>query len=200
MIFGVDIGGVNIKVTCLDRMEGQVKVQSGSFIFKGRGEMIEKLISLVPHPDIVVITQTMCASRRFFSSFREGTHYIVDLTERLFGEKVRYLGLSYKLYGPEEAKKDYLNVACRNWVATCYLTSYLNLFENGLVVDCGTTSTDIVPVLGSTPVTLDDNDRFYTRLKTGELFWSGLYFTRTQCQPPLFLMMKNSRSNQLQDP
>ncbi|MBU7036931.1 MAG: hypothetical protein HXS52_03290, partial [Theionarchaea archaeon] len=63
------------------------------------------------------------------------------------------------------------------WVATCYLTSYLNLFEDGLVIDCGTNSTDIVPVLNSRPMTLDDNDQGYTRTRTGELLWSGLYFT-----------------------
>jgi probable H4MPT-linked C1 transfer pathway protein len=120
----------------------------------------------------------MCVNRSLFSSAKEGTHYIVDLGERLFGDKVRYLGLSYRLYTAKEAKEQYLNVACRNWVATCYLASpYLGLFENGLVLDCGTNSTDIVPVLNSTPITLDDNDQEYTRFKTGELLWSGLYFT-----------------------
>ncbi len=188
MIFGVDIGGVNIKITILDHTDECIKVKSTFFPFKDKADMIENLVSLVPHPDFVVITQTICARRNVFSSAKEGTHYIVDITERIFGEKVRYPGLSYRLYGPEEAKKHYLDVACRNWVATCYLTSYLRLFENGLVIDCGTNSTDIVPVLDSTPVTLDDNDRGYTRLKTGEVFWSGLYFTQVQSISPTVVL------------
>lgn len=188
MIFGVDIGGVHAKITSLDQTDRNLRVKSAIFPFKGKADMIEKLVSLIPHPDLVVITQTVCASRQYFSSAKEGTHYVVDLTERLFGEKVRFPGLSYKLYGPEEAKKHYLDVACRNWVATCYVTSYLKLVENGIVVDCGTNSTDIVPVLGSTPVTLDDHDQGYTRLRTGELFWSGLYFTSIQSISPTVVL------------
>jgi probable H4MPT-linked C1 transfer pathway protein len=187
MLLGVDIGQMNIKITSLEMVECP-RIRSVSFPFSEIGEMVEKLVFFVPHPDLVIITQTMCASRNFFSSLKEGTHYIVDLTERLFGEKVRYPALSYKLYMPEEAKKHYLDVACRNWIATCYLTSYLNLFEDGLVVDCGTSSTDIVPVLNSAPVTIDNNDQGYTRLKTGELFWSGLYFTRVQSISPTIVL------------
>lgn len=178
MVFGVDIGGVNIKITQLTTRDEHLRLKSVSFPFAGRGAMIENLITSITRPDLVIITQTLCANRTLFSSAREGTHYIIDMTERLFGEKARYLGLSYHLYNAQEAKKKYLEVAGRNWVATCYLaSSYLNLFENGLVLDCGTNSTDIVPVVDSVPVTLEDNDRGYTRLKTGELLWSGLYFT-----------------------
>ncbi len=178
MIFGVDIGGVNIKITQLTTRDEHLGVKSISFPFAGKGSMIENLITTITSPDLVVITQTLCANRSLFASAREGTHYIIDITERLFGEKARYPGLSYYLYNAQEAKKKYLDVAGRNWVATCYLASpYLKLFENGLVLDCGTNSTDIVPVINSKPVTLEDNDQGYTRLKTGELLWSGLYFT-----------------------
>ncbi|MBU7046858.1 MAG: hypothetical protein HXS54_10525 [Theionarchaea archaeon] len=188
MIYGVDIGGVHIKITSLDQTHDPPKAKSAFFPFKGKAEMIEKLISLVSHPDLVVITQTLSASRNFCSSAEEGTHHIVDLTERLFTGKVRYVGLSYRLYTPEQAKEHYLDVACRNWVATCYITHYLNLFEEGLVIDCGTNSTDIVPIIDSVPITLDDNDRGYTRLATGEIFWSGLYFTHVQSLSPTLVM------------
>lgn len=178
MIFGVDIGGSNIKLTQLTKVDEHVEAKSMSFHCASKGKIVERLIFSINRPDFVVVTQTACVNRSLFPSAKEGTHYIVDLTERLFGDKVRYLGLSYRLHTPREAKEHYLNVACRNWVATCYLASpYLDLFENGLVLDCGTNSTDIVPVLNSTPVTLDDNDQEYTRFKTGELLWSGLYFT-----------------------
>ncbi|MBU7019536.1 MAG: hypothetical protein HXS41_00630 [Theionarchaea archaeon] len=177
MIFGIDIGGANIKLTQLNSEDNRLEVTPISYPFLGKGKMIEDLIFSIRNPDVVVVTQTLCISRQLFSSAREGTHYIIDVTERLFGDRVRYLGLSYSLYTASEAREHYLKVACRNWVATCFLASYLNLFEDGLVIDCGTNSTDIVPVLNCTPVTLDDNDQAYTRFKTGELLWSGLYFT-----------------------
>lgn len=177
MIFGVSIKETKIEITSLE-MNADPEIKSIRFIFTETENMIEKLVFSINRPDFVVVTQKICVNRSLFSSAKEGTHYVVDLTERLFGDKARYLGLSYRLHTPREAKEHYLNVACRNWVATCYLASpYLDLFENGLVLDCGTNSTDIVPVLNSTPVTLDDNDQEYTRFKTGELLWSGLYFT-----------------------
>jgi probable H4MPT-linked C1 transfer pathway protein len=173
MVFGVDIGGANIKITQLDGL----KVRSTLLPFVGKGDLIEKLIYSVTDPDLVVLTQTMCARRKLFSSSKEGTHYIIDMTHRLFGDRVKYLGLSYTLYGADEAKKKYLDVAGRNWVGTCYLVSYLGIGEDCLVIDCGTNSTDVVPVLHNNPVTIDDEDKEYTRLKTGELLWSGLFFT-----------------------
>ena len=177
MIFGVSIKETIIEITALE-MNGHPKIKSVWSSFTKREDIIEKLIFSIKCPDLVVVTQTMCVNRQLFSSAKEGTSYIVDVTERLFGDTVRYLGLSYQLYTPRKAKEHYLDIACRNWVATCYVASpYLKLFENGLVVDCGTSSTDIVPVIHSTPVTLDDTDQGYTRVKTGELLWSGLYFT-----------------------
>jgi len=178
MIFGVDIGGAHIKLTQLAEIDENLEVKFACQSFSEKGEMIDKLLSFITRPDLVIITQTLCANRYLFSSIKEGTEYIIDVTEKIFGEKVKYIGLPCKLHMPSEAKRHYLKVAGRNWIATCYLaSSYLGLFENGLVIDCGTNSTDIVPLHDSRPVTLDEDDRVYTRLKTGELLWSGLYFT-----------------------
>ena len=176
MIYGVDIGGASIKITQLTE-DGRVVVKSESVPFLRKEDMISCLISSITRYDLVVITQTVCANRKLFSTAKEGTHYVIDVTKNIFGEKARYLGLDYQIYTSKEAKEHYLKVACRNWVATCYLASSLSLFEDGLVVDCGTNSTDIVPVVNRCPVTLEDNDRGYTRFKTGELVWSGLLFT-----------------------
>ena len=174
MIYGIDIGGASIKITQL-KEDGRVVVKSESVPFLRKEDMISCLISSVTRYDLVVITQTVCANRKLFSTGKDGTHYVIDVTKNIFGEKARYLGLDYHIYDSREAKEQYLKVACRNWVATCYLAS--SLFEDGLVVDCGTNSTDIVPVINKYPVTLEDNDRGYTRFKTGELVWSGLLFT-----------------------
>lgn len=176
MIYGIDIGGFHMKITQITSTE-PLKAISVFLPFLERKDMIKKLVTFITDPDLTVVTQTVSANRRLFSSFKEGTHYLVDTTERLF-KNVQYVGLPCRLYSSKEAKKHYLRVACRNWVATCYLvSSYLKLFENGLVIDCGTTSTDIVPVVQQNPVTLEDHDQAYTRLRTGELLWSGLYNT-----------------------
>ncbi|MBU7039083.1 MAG: hypothetical protein HXS52_14235, partial [Theionarchaea archaeon] len=149
------ITGVNIRETTMEIANMGVQpcpeIQIERCPFAEKEDIIGDLIFSIGSSDFVVVTQNMCINRQLFSSAREGTHYIIDVTERLFGDKVRYLGLSSRLYTASEAREHYLNVACRNWVATCYLTSYLNLFEDGLVIDCGTNSTDIVPVLNSRP-------------------------------------------------
>ena len=179
MIYGVDIGGFHVKITQLTRTSNNIKINSAFIPFRQREELIEILTSLTTEPGLAVVTQTICGSRRHFSSVKEGTHNVIDMVGKICGEdKVRYPGLPCHLYTAEEAKKDYLKVAARNWVATSYLASpYLGLFEHGLVIDCGTTSTDIIPVIDSSPVTLGDNDQGYMRLRTNELLWSGLYFT-----------------------
>ena len=187
MIYGVDIGQTHIKITELQVGE-PVKVKSVFFPFSEIGEMIERLITFVSQPDLVVVTQTLCARQYSFPSLKKGTHYLVDLIERLFTGKARYVGLSYQLYTPEQAKEHYLDVACRTWVAPCYITHYLNLVKRGLVIDCGTISTDIVPIINSTPITLNDNDQVYTRLSTGELFWSGLLFAHVQSLSPVVVL------------
>ncbi len=176
MIFGVDIGQTNIKITCLKKNKS-LKARSLSFPFQEKGDMIEKLVTSVTDPDLVVVAQTLCFNRELFSSAKEGTFYSIDVVETLFGEKARYVGLPSTLYSSKEAKKQYLKVAGRTWVGTCYLASHINGMENGLVADCGTYSTDIVPVLDSRPITLHEHDLGYTRSETGELLWSGLYFT-----------------------
>lgn len=179
MIYGVDIGGFHVKITQLTRTNNNIKINSAFIPFRQREELTEILTSLTTEPGLAVVTQTICGSRRHFSSIKEGTHYVIDIVGKICGEgKVRYPGLPCHLYTAEEAKKDYLKVAARNWVATSYLASpYLDLFEHGLVIDCGTTSTDIIPVIDSCPITLEDNDQVYMRLRTNELLWSGLYFT-----------------------
>jgi probable H4MPT-linked C1 transfer pathway protein len=176
MISGVDIGQTCIKITTLQ--EGDcLKMRSLSLPFEEKGEMIEKLVSTIPSPDLVVIAQTMCFNRELFASTKEGTHYLIDVIKTLYGNKARYVGVPYTLYSSKEAKEHYLEVTGRAWVGTCYAASYLGLVENGLVIDCGAFSTDIVPVIDSTPVILDEHDMGYTRTKTGELLLSGLYFT-----------------------
>lgn len=139
--------------------------------------MIEKLVTTVTSPDLVIIAQTLCFNRELFSSAKEGTHYLIDVVESLYNGKARYVGTPYTLYSSKEAKEHYIKIAGRTWVGTCYAASHLGLIEDGLVLDCGTFSTDIVPVVDSTPVILDDRDMGYTRTSTGELLMSGLYFT-----------------------
>ncbi len=173
MIFGVDIGGANVKIT---QLHPNLTVKSVLLPFSRKPVLVEQLITSVVNPDIVVVTQTLCANRHLFATGKEGTHYLINVTTDLFGDNVRYPGLSYQLYTAAKAKQHYEKVACRNWVATCYLAHYLDLVHNGLVIDCGTTSTDIVPVVNGHPETLEKNDVGYTRFRTGELVWSGVYF------------------------
>lgn len=114
MIFGVDIGGATLKITELMTEDNHFTAKSASFPFLTREEMISCLISSVTDFDLVVIAQTLCANRKLFSTAKEGTNYIIGITEKIFGDKVRYLGLSYRLYASKEAKEQYLKVACRN--------------------------------------------------------------------------------------
>ena len=64
-----------------------------------------------------------------------------------------------------EAKENYLEVAGVNWVATAWLVS--KFIKNCIVVDIGSTTTDIIPIVDGKMVVKGKTD--LERLSNGEL-------------------------------
>jgi probable H4MPT-linked C1 transfer pathway protein len=68
---------------------------------------------------------------------------------------------------------DYLNIASANWIASAELTA--RHFRNGLFVDIGSTTTDILLISNHTLKALGYTD--YQRLVSGELVYTGVIRT-----------------------
>lgn len=183
LIAGIDIGGVNVKAALAQRGGDQIELQSASFPLDGELEIEETLREVLDGVDRVVASETVSFSRTTHRTYREGVLWACDLLERALGaERVRMVGVDYRLQTLDEARQHIWSVACRNWVATTYLVAqHLGLLVDGLVVDCGTSSLDVIPVVGGRPVLLDgDDDHVWTRLSTGELALTGMLLTSAQ--------------------
>ncbi len=175
-IYGIDIGGKNIKLASVDNRTRRIRSWSVPS-FPGQIEAI--LREEVVKPELVVCTETFSARRASAEDFTVGFRTLNKMLLRSFGKHLMYLSTDFRLLTPKEASGDIWKVVCRNWSATAYLlVREANVLEDGLIVDCGTSSLDVIPVVGGRMKMLcGARDRFYQRFRTGEFLWSGTFFT-----------------------
>lgn len=178
-VLGFDIGGANLKLTAINCVDGvilQAKVLIEYFPIWRRGrenlpvairELVEK--SGLENPDLAVITMTAELSDVYFSK-AEGVHHIIDSTRRVLHDvELKFLSVHGELLNLEEARSKPLEVAAANWYASGWLTSKLS--KDCLLIDTGSTSTSLVPVLNGKVVARGFND--LEKLMNGELVYTG---------------------------
>jgi len=107
-----------------------------------------------------------------------GVRAILAAARAALGARTRVLDIAGRLVPLEEAAAEPEPVAAANWMATAMLAA--RLVGDGLLVDIGSTTTDIVPLKGGRPVPVGRTD--LDRLACGELVYTG--FLRT---PPAAL-------------
>ena len=170
--FGFDIGGANIKWADLD------------------GNAFEKPFAIWQHPNqlpsvLSKITSDFPIDARLgvtmtaeladcFESKREGVKFIVD---SVLNTLPRFKPLFYQTTGElcagAEAIESWHYTAASNWHATAnYLFAIDRLNVSGFVVDIGSTTTDLIPVINGTPVVSNQND--FERLSNGQLVYAGV--------------------------
>jgi probable H4MPT-linked C1 transfer pathway protein len=89
--------------------------------------------------------------------------------EAFAGASLRILDVYCKLLSTAEARKNPLSIAAANWPATGWLAS--QFFENCIVVDVGSTTTSIIPVIDRAVAVKSRND--FDKLASGELVYTG---------------------------
>lgn len=178
-VLGLDIGGANLKLTvmyCVDGVISHVKVLTEYFPIwrRGRENLQMALRNLVKkssleNPDLAVITMTAELSDVYFSKI-EGVNHIVDSTKlALQNVELRFLNVHGELLNSEEVKSKPLEVAAANWYASGWLASKLS--KDCILVDTGSTSTSLVPVLNGKVAASGFND--LEKLMNGELVYTG---------------------------
>ncbi|MBD3188965.1 hypothetical protein GF325_19215 [Candidatus Bathyarchaeota archaeon] len=70
----------------------------------------------------------------------------------------------------DEAIEDWRIISAANWHATARWLG--TRIKNGLLIDCGSTTTDIIPIIGHHPCTKGSTD--FERLMSGELVYTGI--------------------------
>lgn len=169
----LDIGGANIKAA---HSGGAWTVPFA--LWKHPGQLIEKLgtlIKQVGHFDRVAVTMTaeLCDC---FATKRDGVNHVLKSVESLSTGRPLFVWTVDGRFVPStEAREQPLRCAAANWHALASYVGTLFPKDLSLLIDTGSTTTDVVRVQDGkpTPIGLTDMDR----LASGELVYLGA--TRT---------------------
>lgn len=176
-VVGWDIGGVNTKSAVVElEPEGPSVTRALSEPLEMERDsallvpMLRRLAAALDgNSAIHAVTMTAELSQAFRSK-REGVGFVLDaLGEAFPGRPVKVHTVEGRFLDPLEARERPLDVAASNWAATARFIG--REVPNCLLVDIGTTSTDIIPIIGGQPVTVGRTDP--ERLLSGELVYTG---------------------------
>lgn len=176
-VLGLDIGGANTKAAYVQTQKGAIKsVQVVVEYFpvwkdsQNFGQVLQKLKESVGKGfDAVGVTITaeLCD---VYQTKREGVEHILGCVKESFSDVPIYiLNTDASLETPEDALAAPLGVAAANWAATGWLAA--QYFEKCIVVDVGSTSTSIIPVVNGKLAAYGKTD--LDKLVCGELVYTG---------------------------
>ncbi|MDA7902619.1 hypothetical protein N9B31_03085 [Mariniblastus sp.] len=170
--FGFDIGGANIKWSDLDGNAFEIPFAIWHDP-KQLPSILSNITSNFPNEARVGVTMT-AELADCFETKRDGVKFIVDsVTNTLPQYKPLFYQTNGRLCGGPEAIKNWNQTAASNWHATSsYLFSMDKVNDSGFVIDIGSTTTDIIPVINGSPVNSHQND--FNRLANGQLVYAGI--------------------------
>ncbi len=178
-ILGWDIGGANIKAACVapDAAVTQpVPAASQPFeIWREKDRLPEvlravysRVVADVP-PGAAAITMTAELSD-VFATKREGVLFILESVHSAFPEMPGYvLDINGDFRRLDEAQARPLDFAATNWLASALW--FAGQCPNCLLVDVGSTTTDILPIVNGKVCVVGRTDP--DRLCAGELVFTG---------------------------
>jgi (4-(4-[2-(gamma-L-glutamylamino)ethyl]phenoxymethyl)furan-2-yl)methanamine synthase len=169
----VDIGGANTKAAWFD---GElVRTLTRPFeVWRDRDALAGVLREVAAGPaDVVAITMTAELSDAFRTK-REGVSFVLDAAQTAFGDRpLSVLTTAGELVTVAEARARPWDVAAANWVATALAVAAA--YSHALLIDVGSTTTDIVPIAAGRVAATGHND--LERLLAGELMYTGVLRT-----------------------
>jgi probable H4MPT-linked C1 transfer pathway protein len=177
-VLGFDVGGANTKVACIRADKSRVlsvMVATEYFpVWKKPDTLPEVLLCLqkrlgVEKIDILSVTMTAELSDAYQTK-TEGVHHILSCINKAFIKVPTYiLNRNSELFTATEAMEHPLEVASANWAATGWLVA--QQYQNALVIDVGSTSTSIIPIVNGKPAAKGKTD--LDKLICGELVYTG---------------------------
>ncbi|MFX0007707.1 MAG: hydantoinase/oxoprolinase family protein [Promethearchaeota archaeon] len=185
IILGLDIGGANTKAALLYYKEDKIE-ESYSYIehfpfwektIKDIPVMLLRVIDKLFEStnfnlemvDNVAVTITAELSDAFETK-REGILLILEAIQKILNKKkLRFITNTCQFFNYEKAKSNYQLIAGANWASTAL---FLGVFiSNCILIDAGSTTIDIIPILNSVPVPQGKDD--ISRLINHELIYTG---------------------------
>lgn len=183
-ILGLDIGGANTKASLVKFKNSEI-FESFSIIeyfpfwektLNDIPNMFKRIVENLIHnnlklEDINFISITITAELSdAFQTKREGISTILNALEQVFNkEKMFFINNINEFCSFDRVKSDPISVAAANWVST---SLFLGKFvPKCILIDAGSTTIDVIPILNSVPVSRGKND--VERLMNRELIYTG---------------------------
>lgn len=176
-VIGWDIGGANLKAAALGADGGLRVFLEPCPLHRGQQELPPAMRRIldetgIPHHQVITMTGELADC---FPDRAEGVRALVRMAWDLLGdpEGISCYSRDGKWLSPASALARPVEVASANWRATAQVAAAS--VPEALVVDIGSTTTDLVPVQGGEVRAAGASDD--TRLQAGELVYSGVVRT-----------------------
>ena len=170
-ILGLDIGGANLKAATPDKRAASVPFA----LWKQPDRLPAALAELVgkfPDAEELAVTMTgeLCDC---YETKRDGVNAIIKAIRFASGgRRIRVWSTDGAFLDSEEAKRNHLKVASANWHALATLAGQYVPEGPATLIDIGSTTTDIIPILDGIPIPQGRTDP--ERLVHGELLYTGV--------------------------
>jgi (4-(4-[2-(gamma-L-glutamylamino)ethyl]phenoxymethyl)furan-2-yl)methanamine synthase len=170
-VLGLDVGGANLKVA---HSSGVARTRPFPLWQNPAAlpDVLTVLVQSMPPADQFAVTMTgeLCDC---FESKRQGVGVILDAVNHVAGQTpVRVWCTDGRFREPVEARAVPLLAAAGNWLALGTFTGRFAPSGPALLIDAGSTTTDIVPLLDGRPVPGGRSDP--ERLRSRELIYTGV--------------------------
>ena len=178
----MDIGGANTKAAWLHG--ASLRTVSRPFeVWRDRealATVLREVAAEAGPADAVAITMTAELSDAFRTK-REGVAFVLDAAEDALGDRpLSVLTTAGELVSVAAARARPWDVAAANWVATALAVA--DAHPDALLIDVGSTTTDIVPIAAGRVAATGHND--LERLLAGELVYTGVLRTNLAAIAP----------------
>ncbi len=169
-VLGLDVGGANLKMA----HSSGFALQCPFALWKQPDRLPAAIRELLTHsPPFHRVAATMTGELcDCFETKRQGVSAILDaVSEAADRIPISIWTTDGRFVDPIEARRDWLKVAAANWHATATWASRFAKSGGALLIDAGSTTTDIIPIWNGRPVPTGLTDP--ERLKSGELVYTG---------------------------
>jgi probable H4MPT-linked C1 transfer pathway protein len=170
-ILGLDVGGANLKAA----HTGSAARLRPFALWKnpaGLPDALRALLRELPPFDLLAVTMTgeLCDC---FETKRQGVAAILDAVELVAGRTpVRVWRTDGRFADPATARRTPLQTAAANWYALAVYAGRHAPTGPALLLDIGSTTTDVIPLLNGRPVPKGLTDP--ERLRSNELVYTGV--------------------------
>lgn len=176
-ILGWDIGGANLKAARIEHARSAARIVERPFALWREPDRLSAMLvdTAAPLGRARAMAVTMTAELAdCFATKREGVARVLDAFRAAFpGVDAQVYGVDGRFRSLAAARRAPQQVAAANWRASAALVAQTR--PNVLFIDVGSTTTDVIPIVGGRVAASGSTDP--DRLRSGELIYTGLLRT-----------------------